>query len=502
MKRKYIGFLLVTLLILGISAPLAHPSWPGWGEDFQGRIVENGTPVSGAGIGAEFGCCTESNSSGLFTIGLREGKTRIYILPSGSESVPSAGTFFTITMVGKSATSVTNELGIELPIINGVREFSFSKPNFSGSISTTPPYEGLVRYSRLVSSLGQSDIMGERIKIKSNYAYRLVDKKKYITYFEFRGAQQLFAISPPCDFTGQDTVCPIFDIKSPNLVFRIISSSGIPQNKIVPSVRPVLDGTFLNGLGSWQNIDLTSRFYLADGLYVIEPSLNDLNNVRRYFEVRVKNSQVTRVVDGLSGREYFPNNGVYDLDYLTPTPKTMFSINVKSQFEGGAIFQVSPIPKIDFDISITTTDSASGTKSVQVVEMSPDGLVTVQGRKKLELVQVTMRRYGSEVLAISPVAEIVPSFAEIAAQMKAKQEADAKAAAELKAKQDADAKAAAELKAKQDADAKAAAELKAKQDAEAKATVKKITITCTKGKLTKKVTALKPKCPAGYKLKK
>lgn len=55
--------------------------------------------------------------------------------------------------------------------------------------------------------------------------------------------------------------------------------------------------------------------------------------------------------------------------------------------------------------------------------------------------------------------------------------------------------------------AKAAAELKAKQDAEAKAAAvkaaanKKTTITCTKGKLTKKVTAVKPKCPAGYKLK-
>jgi hypothetical protein len=31
---------------------------------------------------------------------------------------------------------------------------------------------------------------------------------------------------------------------------------------------------------------------------------------------------------------------------------------------------------------------------------------------------------------------------------------------------------------------------------------KKTTIICTKGKLTKKVTAVKPKCPAGYKLKK
>jgi hypothetical protein len=50
---------------------------------------------------------------------------------------------------------------------------------------------------------------------------------------------------------------------------------------------------------------------------------------------------------------------------------------------------------------------------------------------------------------------------------------------------------------------KAASELIAKQEAEAKAAAqKKITITCVKGKLSKKVTALKPKCPTGYKVKK
>jgi hypothetical protein len=117
--------------------------------------------------------------------------------------------------------------------------------------------------------------------------------------------------------------------------------------------------------------------------------------------------------------------------------------------------------------------------------------------------------------------------AKAAAELKAKQEADAKAAAELKAKQEADAKAAtekaaAELKAKQEADAKAAtekaaAELKAKQEADAKASAakilaaakakaaaakKKTTITCVKGKLVKKVTAVKPVCPKGYTKKK
>jgi len=90
--------------------------------------------------------------------------------------------------------------------------------------------------------------------------------------------------------------------------------------------------------------------------------------------------------------------------------------------------------------------------------------------------------------------------AQDAARAKAQEEKDAAAA---KVQVEAELKAAAELKAKQDALAKAAAELKAKQDAVAKAaTNKNITITCVKGKLTKKVTAVKPVCPAGYKVKK
>jgi hypothetical protein len=84
-------------------------------------------------------------------------------------------------------------------------------------------------------------------------------------------------------------------------------------------------------------------------------------------------------------------------------------------------------------------------------------------------------------------------------ELKAKQDAEAKAAADLKAKQDAEAKAAAD---KILADAKAAAD-KILADAKAKAgtSTKKTTITCTKGKLIKKVTAVAPKCPAGYKKK-
>ena len=105
--------------------------------------------------------------------------------------------------------------------------------------------------------------------------------------------------------------------------------------------------------------------------------------------------------------------------------------------------------------------------------------------------------YSSRAIKI-PISEVILSPLD-------RQALADKAAADLKAKQDAD-KAAADLKAKQEANAKAAAELKAKQEVEAKAAAaakaaapKKTTITCIKGKLTKKVTAVKPVCPAGYK---
>ena len=118
------------------------------------------------------------------------------------------------------------------------------------------------------------------------------------------------------------------------------------------------------------------------------------------------------------------------------------------------------------------------------------------------------------VQATSPGAEsLCPSYWGYTIDRKANAE---QAAAELKAKQEAEAKAAAELKAKQEAKAKAIidkaaadkiiqeAKLEAERILAAQASVaaKKKTITCVKGKLTKKVTAIKPKCPSGYKVKK
>jgi hypothetical protein len=97
------------------------------------------------------------------------------------------------------------------------------------------------------------------------------------------------------------------------------------------------------------------------------------------------------------------------------------------------------------------------------------------------------------------LAKVITAEEKAAADFKAKQEADENAASELKAKQEAETKAAADLKAKEKlaADAKLEA---AKILAAAKATaIKKITITCVRGKLVKMISGVKPMCPSGYK---
>lgn len=91
----------------------------------------------------------------------------------------------------------------------------------------------------------------------------------------------------------------------------------------------------------------------------------------------------------------------------------------------------------------------------------------------------------------------------IAAEKKAAAEALIRAAAEAQAKLDAEVQAAAEAKAALEEKTRIAEEkLYRAEIAALKASLKKkTTITCVKGKLIKKVTAVKPTCPSGYKKK-
>ena len=520
--------------------------------------MSNGKVIAEASVGADFGCCTESDASGIFTIGLREGKTRIYILPSGFEQTPSAGTYFTVTMVGKTATSVTNEAGSEVPIVNGLRQFEFGSPNVSGSITTTSVYGGLTRYSYLGSPNGQTDIMMARAKIQNTFGYKVLDLGEYLPYFEFRGNRQLFAIGPSCTYSGSPVTCPVFNIKEPNLVLRIVGSSGNPVGKTSVSVRPLIfvkspHGSFinsLNGLSAWQNTDLTFSYFLADGSYLVEPPLNDLNNIRKSWEVRIQNGKPLSVVEVRSNREIQATNGVYDLDYLTSPAKVNFAIKLIQTMPGGAVFKVEPVPKIQIWTSVINTGTPNPTESLMFGEASNDGLITIRNLKGGSEIQVVFRS-SSERLAISDrivIEKTLQEKAESEAEDKAKADALIKTRAECK-KRELDALALrdkivsaivtlpdfsnrfAELlegpnlrsecissetlsfftsafnmilnealaKAKAEAEAKAKAEAEAK--AKAEAVKKKTTITCVKGKLTKKITAVNPKCPSGFKKK-
>ncbi|MFM9098899.1 MAG: hypothetical protein ACKOOJ_01090 [Actinomycetota bacterium] len=190
-------------------------------------------------------------------------------------------------------------------------------------------------------------------------------------------------------------------------------------------------------------------------------------------------------------------------------------------------------------IASTTGSESYGLQRLQILS-STDGLTWVKAEKDLyspsgvsvldpalKIVNGKLRVwYGytpsdhSKSRITSGVLTLDDSLAKREAEAKAKADADAKAKADAdaKAKAEADAKARAEAeekarldaeakaKAEAEAKAKAEAEAKAKAEAEAKAKAeaaakKKTTITCIKGKTTKKVTAVNPKCPAGYKKK-
>lgn len=107
-----------------------------------------------------------------------------------------------------------------------------------------------------------------------------------------------------------------------------------------------------------------------------------------------------------------------------------------------------------------------------------------------------IRQFYGESTCKTAWPEELKSAKERLAAEKAQALSDAQAKADAEAKAKAEAEAAAAAKAKAEAEEKARAELAATS-----AKNKKITITCVKGKTVKKVTAVKPRCPAGYKKK-
>ena len=151
---------------------------------------------------------------------------------------------------------------------------------------------------------------------------------------------------------------------------------------------------------------------------------------------------------------------------------------------------------------------AASSSKYQVLSNKLDVKIDVVPPSKNGINLLTTTKYASTKL--STISEsVIRSRAEAAAKAKAEEEArlkaEAEAAAKAKAEEEArlkaEAEAAAKAKAEEEARLKAEAKLAAEAAAKAAAKKSRVTITCVKGKVVKKVTAKNPKCPAGYKKK-
>ena len=190
-----------------------------------------------------------------------------------------------------------------------------------------------------------------------------------------------------------------------------------------------------------------------------------------------------------------------------------WTVSLQDNFRASGTIEISSIPEFnkDKDGFIESAQSEIGNilglgdmpSKLPFDSVMKDPDVAPFGSLPLSDFDIDMMRqfYGESTCheTWSPALKVAKAEV-LAAQVKAA--ADAKAAAD---KATADAKALADKVA---ADAKALADKAAADAAAAKPTpspspvVKKKTITCIKGKLIKKVTAVKPVCPKGYKLKK
>ncbi|MFM8782755.1 MAG: hypothetical protein ACKOD6_01910 [Actinomycetota bacterium] len=157
----------------------------------------------------------------------------------------------------------------------------------------------------------------------------------------------------------------------------------------------------------------------------------------------------------------------------------------------------SELPLVkNLTVKVRTTDGSS-------IMQSPTTSRAEINAGNLDILVENFHIAKTEILIEASQSEITQRKEEIANE-KAKAEADARALAEAaaKAKAEAEAKVKAEAEARErarvEAEAKAKAEAEAKAAAEAK---KKTTITCIKGKSSKKLSGVNPKCPKGYKKK-
>ena len=155
-------------------------------------------------------------------------------------------------------------------------------------------------------------------------------------------------------------------------------------------------------------------------------------------------------------------------------------------------------------LSSTTSSACSGDSGGPVIVSTPTklyligiisgGSISTVGPECSEKVQ---GNYYTLITLVTKYSNL--AFAAAIAASKSIEDAQTRAEADTKLAKDAQTRAESDAVLARDAELKAK-EAQTKAESEAAAN-KKATITCIKGKLTKKVIAVNPKCPAGYKKK-
>ena len=523
----------IAILVL-IAAPLqsfaASPERPCTGDNFTINVTFDGKPVKFASIGGSFAVdfgggqsignyCEPTDARGIAKIGLLDGENSIWIWPTSDIAQFAAPSEFNVKVANTKVVSVTDSDGKKITQTNSGWILELSRANFFGRVV----FDSAQNVDKSGVNLAcNQPLLESQIQMYSTdkfWGYNLKSKRDCIVGIDISGRSIFRAYMPVCSLADLEQDCGELIIPNPNVKIKIIQSDGLVSRAQFYVSRIYGKSIFFIDHTIPQNSSTISELYLSDGSYFLSiPNHNNLGSptyepAARSLEIRVSGGKVSEVLDFSTGGKIAPVGELITIDYRAPTVQNA-KFELVETLPGQFIFRLANFGGSSFEVEEIEGSNAK-------IEIRSDKTIRVSNLEEGSRVRLTayIEVPGSNSIAISDLfisdsqdpnyenARVAANKAAVAKKVAANKviadrAAANKAAAEFKAKQEAEAKVAAELKAKQEAEAKVAAELKAKQEAEAKtAALKKVTITCVKGKLTKKVTGTNPKCPTGYKKK-
>lgn len=533
MIEKYLKStsLSIAVLLLLAFLPIAHANATSpitFRLTYKGKVVPN-SPVtvnhwSSGGSSEPLGY---TDKNGSVSISLKEGRNDVSFASTGLESDFAASNNLTVIVESgaiKSVTSVfpktgeikidsTNAYPVELDSPNFVFRVLYNGTPLSNvEIGSNFSYGAFVR--NLTNNSGYGSIRvpdfsnGEIGEVRLMTRWRKLvaltsgikdDTPEITMRLRIRAANG--KLSSVVDEFGHEwtaTSNGVYDItlSNPNLVFEVTQG-----DKLIKSGGLELqNGSNVTSLGT--NVTGRNSLNVASGLSILkiysfsDPSSIDIGA----FFITTANGLVTRMLD-FDGREVSVVGGVYQARMQLPNLRvrvsdgTNFLYNVSVGAKGYPKW-LTPKPLQTIDLGVNTIhdfynfylpdgtweifSSASGSAFNSVSSSKYEVLI-----ENSKVVRVTPQRSVDKAELTSGYVVLYPGTLKTTLDEAAKAWEDAKAQAR------------AEARAKEEAQTRAELESKAKLDA----SKKKTTITCVKGKLTKKITAMNPKCPKGYKKK-